>query len=370
MDKLIKVNILDFDDIRNPLLNAGQARSTYEVAKRLVKRGVGVTVVSSKYPGYTDRIENGIKYNHIGITTNNIKLNNIIYILSLPFAVMRIKCDLIVECMTPPISTLLTPLFTKIPVVLLPSMFNAEEFSKKYHLPFHLIEKAGMKLYRHMMPYSDTDFAKARKMNPKIHGRKIAQGVAREYFKIAHKKPKHILFLGRLDMAQKGIDLLLESYAKVKNQIGYPLVIAGHGPDESKINRLINELGLNDQVKLIGPVYNSIKNMLISESLFVAFPSRHDEMSLWSLEALASGMPLAIFDLPEFSWAENKIVFKAKAYSTDSYAKILIKTGRAANNPDLRKACRNFAKKYSWEDVAREYKTYFTDILKEKRIHN
>ena len=76
-----KTNIafLDFDDIRNPLLNGGQARATFEVGTRLVKKGHKVTVISSRYPGYKDRKENGIYYKHIGLGTGNIKVNNVFY---------------------------------------------------------------------------------------------------------------------------------------------------------------------------------------------------------------------------------------------------------------------------------------------------
>ena len=363
MKAKLKINILDFDDIRNPLLNAGQARSTFEISRRLVKMGLKVTVISSKYPGFKDRIEEGIVYKHIGLGSNNIKLNNVVFILAMPFSVKKLQTDLIIECMTAPISTLLTPLFTKSPVVLLPSMFNAGEFSKKYHLPFHLVEKFGMKLYRYIMPYSDVDFSKARQLNPEIIGKKIPQGVSREYFRISHKKPKHILFLGRLDIAQKGIELLLMAYAKIKNEIGYPLVIAGHGPDEKKVRSLISKLKLNSHVKLAGPAYNGIKSRLISESLMVAFPSRHDEMSLWSLEALASGLPLVIFDLPEFKWVKNQVVFKAKSFDTDDYADKMLLAAKKAESKSLGSKCRNFAKMFSWDTVADEYKSFIFNVL-------
>ena len=37
--KKLSIVFLDFDDIKNPLLGAGQAKATLEVGKRLVKKG-------------------------------------------------------------------------------------------------------------------------------------------------------------------------------------------------------------------------------------------------------------------------------------------------------------------------------------------
>ncbi|NTU73608.1 glycosyltransferase, partial [Candidatus Roizmanbacteria bacterium] len=120
----MNIAILDFDDIQNPLLSAGQAKTTFEIGKLLVERGHVVEVICSHYPGSKDRTENGIRYHHIGISSTNLKLNNALYILALPFVVKSLKVDIIIECFTAPISTLMSPLWTKIPVVGLPSSFN------------------------------------------------------------------------------------------------------------------------------------------------------------------------------------------------------------------------------------------------------
>lgn len=370
-NKKLNIVFLDFDDIRNPLLGAGQARATVEVGKLLVEKGHSVTVLCSRYPGSKDRIENGIKYKHISIGTKNIRLNNFLYIASISLAVSKIKnTDVIIECFTAPISTLFSPLFTKIPVIGLPSMFNAEEFSKKYHLPLHWIEKFGMKFYKYLLPYSNVDSTKARKLNPNIIYKIVPQGVGKEYFAIKQKKPKYILFLGRFDIAQKGIDLLLQAYAKVSDRIKYPLVIAGHGPDENKIINLIIKLGIKNKVKMVGPAYGEKKSKLMSESLFVAFPSRHDEMCLWALEALAGGLPLVGFDIPESKWLSEKISFKSKPFDTNSYAKILLKATNPKIITPMRKNARIVTKKYTWEKVANEFEDFIKTVLKKEGKSN
>ena len=97
MKQKMHIVILDFDDIKNPLLSGGQARATFEVAKRLVDLGNKVTVICSRFPNSKDIENNGVIYRHIGFGSSNIKLNNAIFFLALPFAVAKLKADVIIE---------------------------------------------------------------------------------------------------------------------------------------------------------------------------------------------------------------------------------------------------------------------------------
>lgn len=360
---------LDFDDIKNPLLNAGQARATYEVGKALVKRGHKVTVISSRYPGSKARVQNGITYKHIGLGTKHIRLNNFAYILNIPVALIGLDADIIIECFTAPISTMLTPLWTNTPVVGLPASFEAERFSKKYHLPLYLIEKYGSKLYKYFLPFSKAVDNKMKKMNPHIISKIVPEGVGEEYFRLKRAKPKHILFLGRMDIDQKGIDLLLHAYKKVADKLKYPLIVAGNGPDEEKVKKMINELGLEKKVRMTGATYGRKKMKILSESLFVAFTSRHETFSCFALEALASGLPLAAFDIPGISWTDKKSAFKAKPFDTDEYARLLYKLSTDKNIDQKSNFARQFAGKYTWENVALQFEQFFYDIdLKTKLV--
>lgn len=364
----MKIAILDMDDLRNPFWKAGAARATREVGKRLAKKHQ-VTVYCSKYPQYRDYIEDNVRYIHKGINSSNAKLTNIFFIASLPFLVRKIKADLIIENFHAPTSVSFSPIFTKIPIIVLPAMFNAYEFTKKYHFPFHWIEKFGMKFYKYMLPYSETDKAKAIKLNPKIIYKIVPQGVSEEFFRIRHKKPKYILFLSRFDIWQKGIDLMLKSYAKISDRILYPLVIAGHGPDEKKIKKLIEDLNLEDKVTIVGPAYGKKKNKLIQEALFVVFPSRHDEMSLWTLEALASGLPVIAFNLGESKWIIEEVSLKAEPFNLDDYAKKILDCTEVNLNKRMRKNAREFSKKFTWDKVVDQFEEFFEYVLRKEKSY-
>lgn len=360
----LQVAFLDFDDIKNPYLGAGQAKATYEVGKRLTSKGNKVLVISSRFPGYKNRTYKGITYKHIGLGTHNIRLNNLFYILSLPFAVRGLKSDIVVECFTAPVSTMLSPLWTKIPVVALPSCFDAQRFANVYKIPFHLIEKMGIKYYKYFLPYTQEMEKKVKKANPDVVTNIIPEGVGEEFFKIKRETAQYILFLGRLDMNQKGIDLLLKAYAKITSRVPYPLVIAGNGPDEEKIKKLIKKLNLENQVKLIGPTFGRKKELVISRAAFIAFSSRSEGFSLFALEAFAAGLPMVAFDIPGFSWVNEPFVDKAKAYNVNQYSRKLLKMSKKANNKKLSQRARNYARKYTWNSVANKFEYFFNKVLK------
>lgn len=358
----MKIAIIDMDNLKNPFWAAGQARATREVGKRLAQKH-DVTVYSSKYPNYQDYEEDGIKYIHVGLNTNSSKINNIAFVLSIPFLVSRLKTDIILENFNAPVSISFSPLFTKIPVVGLPTMFAAEEFSKKYHLPFDWVEKIGARFYKYFLPYSKFDKRKMKLLNPNIISKIVPQGVGSEYFKIKNKTPEYILFLGRLDLGQKGVDLLIRAYAKVSQKIKYPMIIAGHGSDEQKIEDLIKKLKMEKKIKMVGSAYGEKKFKLLSKALFIAFPSRHDEFPVFSLEALASGLPLVAFDIKGLKWLKNNASLKAKQFDIEEYSSLLLKATDPTIIKPLRKNARIVAKKYTWERVAKDFESFFKIVL-------
>ncbi len=359
----MRIAFIDLDNLRNPFWGAGEARATREVGKRLAVNHE-VTVYCSKYPGWQDYIEEGMSYVHIGIESRFPRLTNLFFVLTVPFIIRKIKADMIIECFSAPFSVTFAPLFTQTPVIGLPCMFNASEFSRKYHLPFHWVEAIGCKFYKYFLPYSEVGLNKMLAYNPNIHYKVIQQGVGDEYFQIERRKPKHILFLGRFDVAQKGIDLLVEAYAKVSDKISLPLVIAGHGPDEKQIAEKISKLGVNGKVKMVGSAYGKKKFKLMSEALFVAFPSRHDEICLWSLEALAGGLPTVAFDLPESKWMPGKAVLKVKPFDVEAFSKAMVKL--SSNDELVHKMgdhARKIASGYTWDKIAGEFESFFEFVI-------
>jgi glycosyltransferase involved in cell wall biosynthesis len=236
--------------------------------------------------------------------------------------------------------------------------------SEHYHLPFYLIERFGVKFYKYFLPYTQAYDAKMKKHNNRVISQVTAEGVSDEFFQIKKMSPKYILSIGRFDIAQKGLDLLIRAYAKIKDEIPYPLIVAGRGPDEAKIKKLIVKLNLQQKVFIKPPAFGNEKSRLLSESVFVVLPSKFETFSGFALEAMASGSPLVIFDIPGLKWISEKCCFRAKPYDENEYADLMLK---ACNIPEtLRQMgvdAKIFAKQFSWDDVAAKYDNFLNLVI-------
>lgn len=370
MKKPLSIAFLDFDDLKNPLLSGGQARATYEVSKRLVKLGHVVTIVCSRYPGSQDYTEDGIFYKHIGLGSKNIKLNNLMFFLALPFAVRSLKVDAMIECFTAPISTCFSPLFTKTPVIGMPTMFEAAEFSKKYHLPFDKIEAFGVKFYKYFLAYSPINKAKMAKMNPKVYTRVIPNGVTEDWFTIEGHEEAYAFFLGRIDIVQKGLDTLIDACARLPKDFPVKIIIAGNGPpeEEQKLSKLIVEQNVSHVVEYIGRVDGKKKEKLIANCLFGLYPSRFEDFPLVPLEFTAMGKPLVCVDVPGLAWVSEKAAIKAKPGDAEDLARALnTMATNTAVREELRKNARPFAKQYGWDSIAEQYADFCYEVIEKEQ---
>lgn len=108
---------------------------------------------------------------------------------------------------------------------------------------------------------------------------------------------KYLLFLGRLDIHVKGLDLLLDAYANAARRCKLPeLVIAG--PDLngslSALEQKVGSLGLTHAVRFTGPVQGDAKEELLANASAFVLTSRWEGFPLAALEAMAAGLPLLV----------------------------------------------------------------------------
>ena len=90
----------------------------------------------------------------------------------------------------------------------------------------------------------------------------------------------------RLD-AQKGLDVLLQAATQVS---GARFVLAGEGPERSRLEQRVATLGLGDRVQFLGH-RNDIPELFAACDVFV-LPSLYEGSSLAVLEAMAAGRPI------------------------------------------------------------------------------
>lgn len=357
----MKIAILDMDDLKNPHWGSGQATATREIGKRLSKRHF-VTVYSSRYPGWSDYSHEGIKYKHIGLGTKNSKLNNLAYIFCLPFTVRKIDADVILEHFTAPISTCFTPIFTKIPVIGITSFFASEEMSKKYKINFNIVRSFGIKFYKYAIALNPSHELALKRMNPKINIQVIPNGVDSKYFKRKTDEQNYILFIGRLDVYQKGLDMLLRSFKDSSRYVMENLYIVGSGStkeDHDKLQELILRYKLSKRVELLGKVIGDKKDLLLSNAKFMVFPSRYEGQSLSMMESMSLGKSIICFDIKDLSWIDSKSALKVKPFDILKLSKSIVELSKNGKlRESLGKNARKDATKYTWEKTAARYEDF------------
>jgi len=139
----------------------------------------------------------------------------------------------------------------------------------------------------------------------KQKGRVIYNGldVPRFHSPTCHSNRPFILAYGRMT-SEKGYDLLLEAFARVKGM--YPnveLVLGGDGAEFVRLQKQASELALDDCVRFVGRIgVNEIPDLL-GKALFVVVPSRRETFGMTALEAMAAGKAVLatnVGGLPEF----------------------------------------------------------------------
>jgi glycosyltransferase involved in cell wall biosynthesis len=141
------------------------------------------------------------------------------------------------------------------------------------------------------------------------------ESVDRGAFRREHPKlnGKRIVgFLGRLDPAHKGLDLLVEACARVRSSLSNAVVVLA-GPDWKNrtlaLRRRVSELGLQDTVLFVGPKMGHDKfNFLASCDVFV-HPSRWEAGAPFSvLDALELARPCLVSDGKFFDFFKSHSV--------------------------------------------------------------
>ncbi|GAB3407647.1 hypothetical protein GCM10027515_23870 [Schumannella luteola] len=121
----------------------------------------------------------------------------------------------------------------------------------------------------------------------------ISNGISLEKYTadLGPRDENLIVFLGRLD-DEKNIDELVRAAARLDPALEAKVVIMGHGDQKTKLEHLIQELGLQDRVRLAGKVsYDELRQTLTRAKVF-AMPSVAELQSITTLEAMASGQPI------------------------------------------------------------------------------
>lgn len=99
-----------------------------------------------------------------------------------------------------------------------------------------------------------------------------------------------VVFLGRLHR-QKNVDVLLRAAARLRFP-GAHLVLAGDGPQRSRLADLCERLGLRGRVTFLGFIAHDRVPALLRGADVLVVPSRYEELGTALVEAMYCGVPV------------------------------------------------------------------------------
>jgi len=171
------------------------------------------------------------------------------------------------------------------------------------------------------------------------------------------KKENVILAVGRLGDNLKGFDLLLDSFALVKNQ-NWQLNIAGGNENGEDLKQQAAHLGIRNRVKFLGKVKN-IDLEYAKAGLFV-IPSRSEGFPNALAEAMAAGCTCIAFD---FIAGPRDIIETEKngvIVEKENVQALALEIDRLIQNPLLRKKmgieAKDIGEKLSSQNIVEKFK--------------
>jgi len=357
--------ISTYDDLENPYYNGGGASIVHQIAKRLGQNS-NVKVISGVFPNALDKVIDGVTYQRIGSFIFGPKFGQLIFQLSLPFYVFTNKFDLWIESFTPPFSTGFLQFFTKNPIIGLVHMLSGEDMYRKYKIPFFLIETMGLKTYKYFIVLTEYMKNKIAAVNNSAKIEVIPNGIEIKNKPVKKYEKKYVLYIGRIEINQKGLDLLLKSWSLIVHKTEYKLAIVGVGiqSELNNLKKLIDDLNLSEKVVLMGDVRGKKKSIIFNESLFVVLPSRFETFSIVALEAISYRLPIVSFDIEGLGWIPESFCFKVKQFDFQELAKtILMLINKNGIKSGLNREAKVFIKQYAWPKIYRKYENYVNSLL-------
>ncbi|MBW4686416.1 MAG: glycosyltransferase [Komarekiella atlantica HA4396-MV6] len=107
-----------------------------------------------------------------------------------------------------------------------------------------------------------------------------------------------LLFLGRIDAHNKGLDILIDAFKEVLETIDAKLFIQGPDwGDKNKLQKRATQLSILEKVSFVEPNYNQSSSSIIAEYDIFCLASRFEGFSLAALEAMLAGRVLLVSEV-------------------------------------------------------------------------
>jgi glycogen synthase len=364
---------LIYDDVENPWVGGGGAMRVREIYSRLAKWGHACTVVCGCYPGAADGFKGGVHYLYRG-NGASFRRSVITHWIAANAYVLRhhSKFDVLVEDFTsyaPIISTLIA----RTPAVLQLQIFSSNALLSRFGVLAPIIRSSQKRypaLHKHAVYL--TPQLSARWPATQQQRYHIGMGIPEHYLTTGTERRNFLLFLGRLALKAKGLDILANACSRILAELPtLRLIMAGKGPDESEVRRLFEsvEKRFPGRIEFRGFVSGAEKEWLLANCEALVMPSREEGEGLCVTEAAAFGKPTIASDIQELQYVGNAgIGINTPVSDSDALAAAIEHLLKTGNEYDILSVqARDWASKRTWDRQSRLFESMLDDIIRHRK---
>ena len=365
--KINKIIISSYDDLKNPVYAGGGAYSVNELANKLSKK-YSVTVITAKFKDSKNTNFGGIRFLKIGSDIFGHKIGQIIFQFALLQYARKSEYDIWIEGSNPPFTFSLLPMFAKKPVISWVHMICSYDMKRKYHINLRFIEKAFCELYKYIIVPTKWVQDEVKNMNKKALIQNIPYGFNNDTAsypkKYSNTKKKILLFIGRIEINQKGLDLLIQALAYSQAKI--KIIIAGCGAikEQEELMELIKRYNVKNKVTFIGKIHGAKKARLFKQASAVVIPSRYETFVTVALESIVNRKPIICFNIPQNSWIPARFAYKVKPFDTKLLARAIDNLTKVNKSKKITADDRrSYIKNFSWNNFTKQVEMYIAKTI-------
>ena len=366
-----------------PWVKGGAEKRIYELATRLAQRGHDVHWYSLGWwwpeKGETDIIIDGI---HLHGVSNPLELYSddrrsikeaLIFSLKLFNPLFKENYD-VVDCQGFPFFSCFTAKAhaitgkSKLVITLLEVWGDFwYEYLGKLGIIGKLVERTMLSLTDNLITISYKTKKDLRRIKKSERSIVIPPGIDFSYIQKIKTSDEvsDIIFVGRL-IKEKNVDILIKSISIIKEKNpNISCLIIGEGPERSKLEKLVDDLKINDNINFKGFMENHdyIIGYMKSSNVFV-LPSVREGFGIVVIESNACGIPVVVMD-HEMNAAKDLVHegvngYKAKLSPEDISDKII----KSIENKDkMKTSCIDSSKGYDWNKIVDDLEKVYLEII-------
>lgn len=355
---MLRVLHVIYDDPANPWVAGGGAVRVFELYRHLAGQ-VDATVATGNYPGARDETIDGVRYLRLG-ARGPYAWSRLTYARAANALLRSAAYDAAVF----DFSTY-TPVFVPVdrPAGITVHHVSGPTARERWGpVLAPAIGRLETGMIRRAARLSATSLATRdllRRIAPAVPIDMVYAGVPDELFDLPRRPGDFLLYFGRLDVFQKGLDTLLEAFALLlRDRPNLELRIAGRGKDADRVSALARDLGIHGSVRMLGAVSEAERRELFAGAAVLLMPSRFEGFGMVAAEAMAAGVPLvaaAAGSLPEVVDAPNGGITVPPGDAAALAAAAARLLDAPAEREGLSSSARQSAERFRWGAVAADH---------------